>query len=106
MKSSDFVFIENVTELSCEFIHNASNLSAAFSIELLGISFVEWVASLQLKKIVHKKTSLEQVEQLANHHEISMYEIIKDANLYGLNRIYLKSRKCIYEIEVRFLGEN
>lgn len=61
MKSSDFVFIENVTELSCEFIHNASNLSAAFSIELLGISFVEWVASLQLKKIVHKDTNMQRV---------------------------------------------
>ena len=61
MKSSDFVFIENVTELFCEFIHNASKLSAAFSIELLGISFVEWVASLQLKKMVHKDTNMQRV---------------------------------------------
>ncbi len=45
------------------------------------------------------KTSLDQVEQMANHHETSMYEIIKDANLYGLNRVYLKSRDFIDLIE-------
>ena len=45
------------------------------------------------------KTSLDQVEQMANHNETSMYEIIKDANLYGLNRVYLKSREFIDLIE-------
>ena len=45
------------------------------------------------------KTSLDQVEALANHHEISMYEVIKDANLYGLNRVYLKSREFVDLIE-------
>ena len=45
------------------------------------------------------KTSLDKVEQMANHNETSMYEIIKDANLYGLNRVYLKSREFIDLIE-------
>ena len=45
------------------------------------------------------KTSLDQVEELANHHEISMYEVIKDANSYGLNRVYLKSREFVDLIE-------
>ena len=61
--------------------------------------------NLSLTRVINEpkrgigKTSLEQVEQLANHHEISMYEIIKDANLYGLNRVYLKSREFVDLIE-------
>ena len=45
------------------------------------------------------KTSLDQVEAISNQQGISMYEIIKDANLYGLNRVYLKSRDFIDFIE-------
>ena len=45
------------------------------------------------------KTSLDKIEELSNHNEISMYEVIKDANLYGLNRVYLKSREFVDLIE-------
>ena len=61
--------------------------------------------NLSLTRIINEpkrgigKTSLDQVEQLANHNEISMYEVIKDANLYGLNRVYLKSREFVDLIE-------
>lgn len=61
--------------------------------------------NLSLMRVINEpkrgigKTSLDQVEQMANHHETSMYEIIKDANLYGLNRVYLKSRDFIDLIE-------
>ena len=61
--------------------------------------------NLSLTRVINEpkrgigKTSLEQVEQLANHNEVSMYEVIKDANLYGLNRVYLKSREFVDLIE-------
>ena len=61
--------------------------------------------NLSLNRIINEpkrgigKTSLDQVEQLANHNEVSMYEVIKDANLYGLNRVYLKSREFVDLIE-------
>ena len=61
--------------------------------------------NLSLKRIINEpkrgigKTSLDQVEQMANHHETSMFEVIKDANLYGLNRVYLKSREFVDLIE-------
>ena len=45
------------------------------------------------------KTSLDQIEILANEHGVSMYEVIKEANLYGLNRVYLKSRDFVDLIE-------
>lgn len=61
--------------------------------------------NLSLTRVINEpkrgigKTSLDQVEQLANHNEVSMYEVIKDANLYGLNRVYLKSREFVDLIE-------
>ena len=51
--------------------------------------------NLSLKRIINEpkrgigKTSLEKVEQLAEQNEVSMYEIIKNAEQYGLNRVYL-----------------
>ena len=61
--------------------------------------------NLSLTRVINEpkrgigKTSLEQVEQMANLHETSMFEVIKDANLYGLNRVYLKSREFVDLIE-------
>ena len=61
--------------------------------------------NLSLTRVINEpkrgigKTSLDQVEQMANHHETSMFEVIKDANLYGLNRVYLKSREFVDLIE-------
>ena len=61
--------------------------------------------NLSLKRIINEpkrgigKTSLDSIEELANKEGISMYKIIKDAQQYGLNRIYLKSRDFINVIE-------
>ena len=61
--------------------------------------------NLSLKRIINEpkrgigKTSLDKVEQLAISNEKSMYEIIKDAEQYGLNRVYLNSREFINTIE-------
>ena len=45
------------------------------------------------------KTSLENIQKLAEQIGISMYEIIKNAEQYGLNRVYLNSREFIEVIE-------
>lgn len=61
--------------------------------------------NLSLKRIINEpkrgigKTSLEKVETLSEETGTSMYEIIKNAEEYGLNRIYLKSRDFINIIE-------
>ena len=61
--------------------------------------------NLSLKRIINEpkrgigKTSLDKVEQLAISNEKSMYEIIKDTEQYGLNRVYLNSREFINTIE-------
>ncbi len=61
--------------------------------------------NLSLKRIINEpkrgigKTSLDKIEILANQGETSMYNIIKNANNYGLNRVYLNSREFINEIE-------
>ncbi|MCI8760776.1 MAG: DNA helicase PcrA [Clostridia bacterium] len=61
--------------------------------------------NLSLKRIINEpkrgigKTSLEKIEQLAITNETSMYEIIKKADEYGLNRVFLNSREFIHSIE-------
>ncbi len=61
--------------------------------------------NLSLKRIINEpkrgigKTSLDKVEQLAIASETSMYEIIKKADEYGLNRVFLNSREFINNIE-------
>ena len=61
--------------------------------------------NLSLKRIINEpkrgigKTSLEKIEELAIQNEISMYEVIKNADNYGLNRVYLNSREFINVIE-------
>ena len=61
--------------------------------------------NLSLKRIINEpkrgigKTSLDSIEELANNEGTTMYKIIKDAQQYGLNRIYLKSRDFINVIE-------
>lgn len=66
--------------------------------------------NLSLKRIINEpkrgigKTSLDKVEQLAEANGISMYEIIKEAEQYGLNRVYLNSREfinCIEELKAK-----
>ena len=61
--------------------------------------------NLSLKRIINEpkrgigKTSLDKIEQLSATNGISMYEIIKKAEEYGLSRVYLNSREFINIIE-------
>lgn len=61
--------------------------------------------NLSLKRIINEpkrgigKTSLENIENIANQNEISMYEVIKNADQYGLNRVFINSREFISTIE-------
>ncbi len=45
------------------------------------------------------KTSLDNVQKIAQQNGISMYEIIKHAEQFGLNRVYANSRQFIETIE-------
>ena len=61
--------------------------------------------NLSLQRIINEpkrgigKTSIDNVAKIANEQGTSMYEVIKHAEQYGLNRIYLKSREFINIIE-------
>ena len=66
--------------------------------------------NLSLKRIINEpkrgigKTSLDKIEQIANTNETSMYEVIKNAEQFGLNRVYLNSREfvnCIEELKAK-----
>ena len=45
------------------------------------------------------RTSLDKIADLAIQNETSMYEVIKNADQYGLNRVFLNSREFINLIE-------
>lgn len=61
--------------------------------------------NLSLKRIINEpkrgigKTSLDNIEQIAEQNGISMYEVIKRAEQFGLNRVFLNSREFINTIE-------
>ena len=61
--------------------------------------------NLSLKRIINEpkrgigKTSLDQIQSLAISNNTSMYEVIKNAQNYGLNRVYANSREFIQVIE-------
>ncbi len=61
--------------------------------------------NLSLTRIINEpkrgvgKTSLDNIEGLSMTNGISMYDIIKDADKYGLNRIYGNTREFIQVIE-------
>ena len=61
--------------------------------------------NLSLTRIINEpkrgigKTSLDNVEQLAASNGISMYEVIKRADEFGLNRVYGNTREFISAIE-------
>ncbi len=61
--------------------------------------------NLSLNRIINEpkrglgKASLENIEQIAEQNNVSMYEVIKNAEKYGLNRIYLKTREFVNCIE-------
>ena len=63
--------------------------------------------NLSLNRIINEpkrgigKTSLDNIAQIAEQNSVSMYEVIKNADQYGLNRVYLNSREfisCMEEI--------
>ena len=45
------------------------------------------------------KTSLDQIEEIANQKNMSMFEVLKKANEYNLNRVFANSREFIEIIE-------
>ena len=61
--------------------------------------------NLSLRRIINEpkrgigKTSLDKIEVLSNETEIPMYEIIKRADEFGLNRVFLNSREFVNAIE-------
>lgn len=61
--------------------------------------------NLSLTRIINEpkrgigKTSIDNIQKLAEETGKSMYEIIKNAEQYGLNRVYLNSREFIQVIE-------
>jgi len=61
--------------------------------------------NLSLTRIINEpkrgvgKTSLDNIEQIAGSNGISMYEVIKRADEFGLNRVYGNTREFIAAIE-------
>lgn len=61
--------------------------------------------NMSLRRIINEpkrgigKTSLDKVQELSEQIEKPMYEIIKSASEYGLNRVYLNSREFVEQIE-------
>ena len=61
--------------------------------------------NISLKRIINEpkrgigKTSLDNVEEISYQAGISMYEVIKHADQYGLNRVFANSREFVELIE-------
>ena len=61
--------------------------------------------NLSLKRIINEpkrgigKTSLDNIAEVAERNNISMYEVIKNAEQYGLNRVFLNTREFVQVIE-------
>ena len=61
--------------------------------------------NLSLKRIINEpkrgigKTSLDNIQEISEKTGISMYDVIKNAQNYGLNRVYANSREFIELIE-------
>ena len=61
--------------------------------------------NLSLTRVINEpkrgigKTSLDKIQDLAVENETSMYEIVKNSDQYGLNRVFLNSREFINTIE-------
>ena len=61
--------------------------------------------NLSLRRIINEpkrgvgNTSLEKITEIADQEEKSMYEIIKNADKYGLNRVYANTREFVEVID-------
>lgn len=68
--------------------------------------------NLSLSRIINEpkrgigKTSLDNIQKIAENSGTSMYEIIKNAEQYGLNRVFASSREFIQTIEELKTMEN
>ena len=68
--------------------------------------------NISLKRIINEpkrgigKTSLDKIQEIAEQNEKSMYEIIKNADEYGLNRVFLNSREFIDVMEELIAKKN
>ena len=61
--------------------------------------------NLSLKRIINEpkrgvgKTSIEKIQKIADENNISMYDVIKNAEQYDLNRVFLNTREFIEVID-------
>jgi len=61
--------------------------------------------NLSLQRVINEpkrgigQTSMQKIEAIAGANNISMYEVIKKADEYGLNKVFLNSREFIQTIE-------
>ena len=61
--------------------------------------------NLSLQRVINEpkrgigQTSMEKIENIAAVNGISMYEVIKNAEQYGLNKVFLNSREFVQTIE-------
>ncbi len=61
--------------------------------------------NLSLQRVINEpkrgigKTSLETIEKIAQENEISMYDVIKRSNEFGLNKVFTASREFVNIIE-------
>ena len=61
--------------------------------------------NLSLKRIINEpkrgvgKTSIDNVAKIAEDNNVSMYEVIKNAADYGLNRVFVNTREFVEQIE-------
>ena len=65
--------------------------------------------NLSLKRIINEpkrgvgKTSIDNVAKIAEDSNVSMYEVIKNAADYGLNRVFVNTREFVEQIEYLIL---
>ena len=68
--------------------------------------------NLSLKRIINEpkrgvgKTSIDNIFKIAEDTNVSMYEIIKNAADYGLNRVFVNTREFVEQIEYLILKKN
>ena len=68
--------------------------------------------NLSLKRIINEpkrgvgKTSIDNIAKIAEDNNVSMYEIIKNAAEYGLNRVFVNTREFVEQIEYLISKKN
>jgi len=98
----------NIFLINSEIV-NSSFLAVIFSIQSINSLYLRLIQNhadnLSLNRIINEpkrgigKTSLDKIAIIAEQNNVSMYEIIKNADVYGLNRVFLNSREFIDCIE-------